>query len=129
MFDLIVLSHDGKMSPHHIKNITLPTSDGQRTILARHMEVYVEVEIGVVQIKTDNGKERFAVSEGIFHFKDNQAALIVSTFEKEDEIDFIRAQKAFERAKRALEDEKSFAEIQKQEQALKRALARMNLQK
>lgn len=128
MFDLVVLSQYGKMSPHHIKSITLPTSDGIRTILARHMEVYVEVEIGVVVIHTESGKERFAVSEGVFHFKDNQAALIVSTFENEDEIDFIRAKRAYDRAKSALQDEKDMIEMQKQEQALKRALARLNLE-
>ncbi len=128
MFDLVVLSHYGKMSPHHIESITLPTSDGQRTILARHMEVYVEVEIGIVEIKSEKGKERFAVSEGIFHFDKNQAALIVSTFEKEEEIDFIRARRAYDRAKQALQDEKDIIEMQKQEQALKRAIARMNLE-
>lgn len=128
MFDLVVLSHYGKMSPYQIKSINLPTSDGQRTILSRHMEVYVEVDIGVVVIKTNEGEKRFSVSEGIFHFKDNQAALIVTTFENEDEIDFIRAQRAYDRAKRALKEEQDFAELQKQEQALKRAIARLNLE-
>ncbi len=128
MFDLVVLSQYGNMSPYHIKSITLPTSDGQRTILARHMEIYVEVEIGVVTVETQEGSKRFAVSEGIFHFKENKAALIVSTFESEDEIDFIRAKRAYDRAKTALQDEKDIIELQKQEQALKRALARLNLE-
>lgn len=128
MFDLVVLSQYGKISPHYIESITLPTSDGQRTILSRHMEVYIEVAIGVVTVKTEKGKKRFAVSEGIFHFKDNQASLIVSTFENEEEIDFIRAKRAYDRAKNALKDKQYLADLQIQEQALKRALARLNLE-
>ena len=62
MFDLVVLSQYGDMRPYHIKSINLPTSDGQRTILARHMEVYVEV--GIIQLQLKKEKERFAVSEG-----------------------------------------------------------------
>lgn len=128
MFDLVVLSQYGDMRPYHIKSINLPTSDGQRTILARHMEVYVEVGIGIATITTEKGKERFAVSEGIFHFKDNQASLIVSTFENEFDIDFSRAKRAYDRAKDVLQDEKDLVEMQKAEQALKRALTRLNLE-
>jgi len=129
MFDLIILAQDGKMQPLEITSITLPTSDGQRTILSRHMEAYVEVDIGIVEIKIEKSKERYAVGGGLFHFKDNQAALIVSSFEREDEVDFERARKAYERAKNELQNKEDRHEMLKAEQALKRALARLNLEK
>ena len=56
---------------------------------------YVEVDIGIVEIKIEKVR-RYAVGGGLFHFKDNQAALMVSSFEREDEVDFERARKARE---------------------------------
>lgn len=128
MFDLIIMAQDGKMEPKQIEKITIPTSDGQRTILSRHMEVFIEVDIGVVSITTKEGVERYAVSGGIFHFKNNVADLIVTSFENEHEIDHERARLAYERAQEMLNNEKNKDEMRKAEHALKRALTRLNLE-
>lgn len=127
MFNVVFLTEDGKSSNYSFKSITLPTSDGKRTILSRHSECFIEVDFGVVECKNDKEVKKFSVSQGVFHFKDNVGELMVSTYESEDEIDLERALKAKERAVYELENQKDFEEMRKAEQALKRAIARLKL--
>lgn len=126
MFNLNMLTIDGKKMTDEIKRISLPTSDGVRTILANHMDAVIPVEIGVVRLIYPNVVEEVVVSEGIFNFRDNEAHLFVRTFELASEIDEERASRAKERAEARLQEELDTREMQETELALKRALTRMS---
>lgn len=127
MFKLTMLTADGKRQTEELKRISLPTSDGIRTILSNHMQAVVEVEIGEVMLIREREKEALVVSEGIFNFKDNQAHLFVRTFEYADEIDEERARRAKERAEKRLEQQQvTDQEVREAEVALKRAITRIS---
>ncbi len=126
MFELTMITIDGKKQKEELARISLPTSDGIRTILSNHMQTVVPIEIGEVLLIRENEREIVVVSEGIFNFKDNQAHLFVRTFEYADEIDEARAQRAKERAEARLQQELSTKELQETEAALKRAITRIS---
>lgn len=126
MFDLRMLTVDGKKQDEELVRISLPTSDGVRTILANHMQAVVPIEIGEVTLIRANERETVVVSEGIFNFKDNQAHLFVRTFEYADEIDEARAQRAKERAEARLQEKLTSNELRETELALQRAITRIS---
>lgn len=115
-----------------IDSITLPTSDGQRTVLQEHMAIVLPIEIGIMYTKSKDGRENFAVSEGLFTFEDNQGTLLVSTIESEEEIDFHRAEQARIRAEKRLNEKKEYEDgldLKRAQLALMRSLSRLRLKK
>ena len=129
MFELNMLTIDGKKYNGEVSRISLPTSDGIRTILANHMDIVVPIEIGEIRLIRGNEREEVAVTEGIFKFSNNVAHLFVRTYEFADEIDEERAQRAKERAEQQLETEKTSRELAETEVALKRAITRISTAK
>ena len=127
MFELNMLTIDGKKYNGEVSRISLPTSDGIRTILANHMDIVVPIEIGKIRLIRENETEEVAVSEGIFKFSDNIAHLFVRTYEFAGEIDEERAQRAKERAEQKLETEDTSREMIEAEYALKRAITRISI--
>ncbi|EFR30625.1 ATP synthase F1 subunit epsilon [Eremococcus coleocola] len=128
-FDLTMITPSGKQESNQIERISLPTEDGIRTVLANHMDIIVPVAIGTITLINDSERKHYAVSEGLFYFKDNQAKLLVRTFEHPEEIDFKRAEEAKERAQQRLnhKEQMSTDDLRRAELALKRALARLSL--
>ena len=127
MFELNILTIEGKKYKGEVSRISLTTSDGIRTILANHMDIVVPIEIGQIKLIRENDLEEVAVSEGIFKFSDNVAHLFVRTYEFADEIDEERAQRAKDRAERKLETEDTSREMAEAEFALKRAITRISI--
>lgn len=126
MFELTMLTLDGKKNEEEIERISLPTEDGVRTILANHMPAVIPVNIGKVILINGKEREEVVVSEGIFNFKENEAHLFVRTFEFPHEIDQARAERAKKRAEERLASELSSREFQEEEMALKRAITRIS---
>lgn len=126
MFELNMLTIDGKKYTGEVARISLPTSDGTRTILANHMDIVVPIEIGKIRLIRGNDREEVAVSEGIFKFSDNVAHLFVRTYEFADEIDEERALRAKERAEQLLKDTTPSQDMLEIELALKRAITRIS---
>lgn len=135
MFQLMILTPEGKIRQVNLRRISIPTSDGIRTILANHMDLVASTDIGHVHlIDVEDGsnqiiekKVTIAVSEGIFSFADNQGRLFVRTFEFPDEIDYSRAQRAKERAQERLKIKEHTQQHHEAELALKRALSRLSI--
>ena len=126
MFELNMLTIDGKKYTGEVSRVSLPTSDGIRTILANHMDIVVPIEIGQIRLIRENEREEVAVSEGIFKFSDNVAHLFVRTYELADEIDEERALRAKERAEQLLKDTTPSQDMLEIELALKRAITRIS---
>lgn len=127
MFQVTMMTFDGKKYLGEVSRISLPTADGVRTILTNHMDIVIPIEIGTIKLIGENKTESVAVSEGLFNFKDNEAHIFVRTYEFPYEVDKERALKAKERAEERLKQRLTLKEMQETELALKRALARLRL--
>jgi len=129
MFKLDIITPKGVYEQVEIDRITLPSIDGQRTVLANHMALVIPIEIGIMFYQKDGKKTHFFVSEGLFTFEDNEATLLVNTVEREDEIDFNRAERAKERAEKRIQEYHDKVDVIRAEMALKRSMARLKLRK
>lgn len=129
MFKLDVITPKGIYLQTEVESITLPSTDGQRTVLANHMPLVLPIDIGIMYHKVKGEKVHYFVSEGLFTFENNQATLLVNTVEREDEIDFNRAERARERAEERMQNYRDKIDVHRAEMALKRSMNRLRLRK
>ena len=129
MFSLKIVSPAGIYDELDVDAITLPTVDGQRTVLPNHMATVLPLEIGVMFYKVKGEKSIFFLSEGLFTFEENEATVVVNTVENQEEIDFNRAERARERAIERLKSHEESSDLRRAELALKRSVTRLSLKK
>lgn len=129
MFKLDIITPKGIYDQVEIDSITLPGIDGQRTVLPNHMAIVVPIEVGIMFYKVKGKETKFFVSEGLFTFENNQATLLVNTVEREDEIDFNRAERAKERALDRIQNYDDKVDVIRAEMALRRSISRLRLRK
>lgn len=128
MFDIELLALNGKTRRFNVKSIIIPTSDGNRTVLDKHMDISIEVVPGIAKLRLDKEVLSYFVSDGIFHFSKSKGMMVVDAYESQEEIDFQRAHKAYDNASSILHDSENSFEVKKAEHALKRALGRLRLE-
>lgn len=127
MFRLKISTPKGVYYDEDVKSINIKSVDGQRTILPNHMALVMPTDLGLLKINLDKSELRLFAYEGIFTFEKNVANLMVTTVEREDEIDFIRAEQAKERAIKRLEQKHDSVDTVRAEAALRRAIERLRL--
>lgn len=110
-----------------VDKVTLLTSDGYITMLSNHMDTITTVENGIMRITVNKEITSYAISSGLFTFKDNQAILLIDTIERSDEVDVKRAEAAKERAEARIKNHESADEVKRGELALKRAITRLKI--
>ena len=128
MYKFEIMTYSGKQESFNVKSVIIPTSDGNRTVLEKHMDVVVEVSAGTLKIRLEDDVNQYFVSDGLFYFSESTGVMIVSSFERADEIDFQRAHVALERAASSVKNSADIFELKKAEHALKRAVGRLRLE-
>lgn len=112
-----------------IDQVTIPTKQGQITVLAHHIPLISIIEPGELIIKKSNEEVLMFISGGFVEVKKgNKIIILADSAEYAQEIDETRAEQARERAL-ALKKEKFTDDIKFSEAAvaLERALARLKI--
>jgi len=97
-----------------IRQVSVPTRDGEITVLPDHIPLVASLLPGVVEIKTKNGQnEIMAISGGFLEVLRDKVVILADTAERGQEIDLARAEEAHQRAEELKEkaDRGQFAEI------------------
>lgn len=84
--------------------ITLPTPDGEITILPHHIPLVTLISPGEVRLKQGSEELPLAVSKGFLEVRGNLIRLLVDTAEKAEDIDTAKAEAAKKRAEAAMQD-------------------------
>ncbi len=103
----------------YIIQVTVPTKEGEITILPKHMPLVSTLIPGVLEIVDNDGKKKtIAVSGGFLEVLLNKVIVLADTAERSEEIDLERAEKAKEWAEKEMKkmqgevkDEKQYAEV------------------
>ena len=126
MFTVRFLTYKGLYRTVRTDRLNVPTPEGRRGIWPNHMPILLPIDIGVVKTR-ENGQERkYAVSEGMLYFEDNEATMLVDYVEDVQEIDLVKARQAEARAREKLQNARSDLEIRLATIALQKALNRVN---
>jgi F-type H+-transporting ATPase subunit epsilon len=88
-----------------IDQVTLPTQEGEITVLPEHIPLIAVLAPGELVIKQDGKEVAMAVSGGMIEVRKNEITILADTAERAEEIDIKRAEEARERAEK-LKDEK-----------------------
>ena len=87
--------------------ITIPTTQGEITVLPEHIPLLAQIAPGTLQIKHGNQTETLAVMGGFLEVGNNAVTLLADYAVHARDISAAKAQAAKERAERAMEDKKS----------------------
>ncbi|MFA5420812.1 MAG: ATP synthase F1 subunit epsilon [Patescibacteria group bacterium] len=88
-----------------VSQVTVPTEEGEITILPKHSPLVSILKPGVLELKKINGEiDIVSVSGGFVEVLLNKVIILADTAERAEEIDIERAEEARARAEKSLED-------------------------
>lgn len=96
-----------------VNSVTVPTSDGEITVLPHHVHLFSLLVEGIVKIKKDGSEDDLAIGGGYLETNGETVTVLVSRAYGQNEIDKNLTDKAVEQAKLILSkstDEKERAE-------------------
>ncbi len=85
-----------------VESVTVPSKDGELTILKHHENLFALLVEGIVKIKTKNSEDYIAIGGGYVETNGEETAILVSKTYHQDEIDRHVTEKAMEDAKKIL---------------------------
>ena len=92
----------------HILQVSVPTTEGEVTILPKHSPLVSILKPGVLEIKKiDNSVEIISVSGGFLEVLLNKIIVLADTAERAEEIDLERAEEARKKAEESLKNLRS----------------------
>ena len=109
--------------------LTIETTEGQRGILPNHMPLVASLVIGKLSSVLDGEREEYAITGGLFYFRENKAEILVDAIESKEEIDLARAEQAKNRAEERMQHKREDIDLRRAEVALKKALNRIRVSK
>ena len=85
--------------------VLIPGIEGEMGVLPNHAPVLTALRPGVVKIKKGDNEEFFAVGGGFVDVNPKKVVILAQTAEHSEEIDLERAEAAYQRAKKVMEEE------------------------
>ena len=94
-----------------IDQITLPTLNGEITVLPNHLPIVTSLKPGEILAKKEGNDLPLATSGGFVEFAENELTILADTAERVEEIDEARAEEGRSRAARLLEQQQGKSEL------------------
>ena len=123
---LKIIDLDGVYFDFEVDLLNVTIASGNVTILANHLPLISSIDISRMYIKEDGVITNFAIAGGTLFVSESECKVITSAVEKENDIDFTRAEQARKRAEERLANKNEDLDIKRAEVALKRALNRLS---
>ena len=127
-FPLKIVTPDGLEYDGQAEQVSVRTTDGDMGILAGHINCVAPLGMGMATITVDGKKRYAACIGGILSVSDGKVTLVPTTFEWAEEIDAARAENAYQKAQKVLQDKNaSRTDLHLAEAKLRRALVRKSV--
>jgi F-type H+-transporting ATPase subunit epsilon len=110
-----------------ILSITLPTEEGEITILPHHVNLFSILKEGIIKIKYNEEEDYFAIGGGYLETDGREVNVLVSRAYGQDEIDEKMIEEAKENAQKILSQAKTDIERQQAAALLRRSLINSKL--
>ncbi len=124
-----VIAPDKTVWDSHAEEIILPSTTGQLGILTDHAPLLTALDIGVMRLKAEKGREWVAIAlmGGFAEVENNEVIILVNGAERGENVDLEAARSAYNNAETRVNQLQATGTRQEQiqaTQALKRARAR-----
>jgi F-type H+-transporting ATPase subunit epsilon len=127
-FKLDIVTPERLIWSDDVDFVTIPTVQGEITILAHHVPIVTIIEPGELKIRRESETIYMAVSGGFIQVTGKKVTILADAAERAEEIDINRAERAREQAKKLL-SEKRAEKVPNAEAmaALQRSLTRLKV--
>ncbi|MDD3277706.1 MAG: ATP synthase F1 subunit epsilon [Lachnospiraceae bacterium] len=127
-FYLKIVAADKLFFSGRARNLIIPSTDGEFSIMAHHEDMMAAVKIGEIRFQTEDGEWHAAVSgKGFAQAINNRVTLLVNFAERPEDIDVMRAREAKERAEEQMRQQQSIQEYYHTQASLSRAMMRLRV--
>lgn len=124
---IAIITPDKTMYDGEASGVTLPTVDGEITILESHEPLLSLLSSGEAVIHRSGTKQHLAIHGGIVEVREQGVRILTDAAELEEEIDERRAAEALASAKKMREEAADRASEADSTGAIERALARLKI--
>ncbi len=97
-----VVTIEGTVESAEASSVTIPTADGEITVLPEHTPLVSVLIPGVLTVRTGEKENHVAVSGGFVQVAADSVTVLADTAERADDIDVRRAEAARKRAEEAM---------------------------
>ncbi|MDQ0154300.1 F0F1 ATP synthase subunit epsilon [Robertmurraya andreesenii] len=123
-----VVTPDGPVYESDVEMVSVKAESGELGILPGHIPMVAPLQISAVRLKNGGKTEFVAVSGGLLEVRPEQVSILAQAAEVSEDIDVERALKAKERAEQRLREQKQDnIDFRRAELALQRAINRINV--
>ncbi len=105
-FRLEIVTPERLVYSQDVDVLSVPTTQGEISILAKHVPLVTIISPGEIKIKNDNETEYIAITGGFVEVLPHKVIILADTAERAEEIDLERAMKARERAQKLMEEKR-----------------------
>lgn len=129
-FHLQIVTPDGLYYDGQAKCVSVPSIDGQVSILARHINYVTALGMGPAKVTLEDSERYAACIGGMLTVTDGEVRVVATTFEWAGDIDTDRAQTSLDRAETVLADPSADEKAKQAATArMKRARVRLGVAK
>ena len=126
MLHLTIITPDDTVFTGDVLAVTLPTADGEITVLPQHIPLVSAVVPGTIIVKTAEGERVFAVSRGVLEVDGKTMRILTDTADRAEALEEAAVEAAKARAEKLMTEKRSDAEGFAEATAiLERELARL----
>lgn len=125
MLTFAAVTAEGVVEEGEFEAITVPTGDGEITVLGNHIPLVSTLKPGVISMRSGDHVRHLAVSGGFIQTDGRTLRVLADTAERADDIDRARAEEARQRALKAMDDRLEAEELAHVQAALQKSLARL----
>ncbi|MCX7994377.1 MAG: F0F1 ATP synthase subunit epsilon [candidate division WOR-3 bacterium] len=105
-FRLEIVTPERLVYSENVDVLTVPTVQGEISILARHVPLVSIITPGEIRIKKDDEIEYMAITGGFVQVLPHKVIILADAAERAEEIDIERAMRARERAQKLMEEKR-----------------------
>lgn len=122
-----IITPDRVVFEGEVSGITIPTTDGEITVLQNHIPLLTTVKSGELVLLEGSQKRHMAVHGGFARVEKNTIKILADSAELAEEIDARRAEEALDNARKAKEEARTREDQAEALASIERALTRLRL--
>lgn len=124
-FKLSIITPDTSFYEGEAEFLEFTSTEGQMGVYAQHIPLTTILEPCVMTIHNDGEKKKAAILGGFIEILKEKVTVLAEDAQWPGDIDFDRAEAAYERAKERLAAKQEGIDLKRAEASLKRAVARI----
>jgi F-type H+-transporting ATPase subunit epsilon len=129
MLHLKVITPKKIVLEEDVQSVTVPSEEGELTILPHHTDLFSLLNEGIVKIKKDNHEDYLAIGGGYAETDGKNINILVSRAYGQGEIDEQLTEKAINDAKKIMSESKDKTQIAEATSLLRRSIIDLKLLK